>query len=73
MFLAFSMNDRLPISQNFPETDNSVLWHATEMRSGSYWSLEHVLSRRIQRVLALICQMFPKMDNSVKEHATDMR
>ena len=35
-FLAFSENDLYLIAQIFSEKDNSVLEHATEMRSGSY-------------------------------------
>ena len=46
-FLAFSENFPLPYLPDLTEMDNSVLEHATEMRSGSYWSLEHVLSRRL--------------------------
>ena len=55
------------------------------MREGSYWSLEHVISRGRHwepqltilvfrwTTLYLTSQIFSEMDNSVKEHATEMR
>ena len=48
MILAFSMKDPLPDLPNLTEMDNSVYEHATEMRYGSYWSLDHVLSRQLR-------------------------
>ena len=76
-FLAFRRTTLYRISQIIPETDNSVLGHATEMTSGSYWSLEHVLSRQwhnypLLTILAFLVndplpdlQNFPELDNSL--------
>ena len=49
MILAFTVNDPLPDLPNFAEMDNLAQEHATEMKQGSYWSLEHVLSRPLHR------------------------
>ena len=65
--------------------DNSVLEHAAEMRYGSHWSFEHVLSRELHWEPQLTILAFSvnnplpdlpslsEMDNSVLEDATEMR
>ena len=64
--------------------DNSVLEHATEKRSGSFWSLQPVYSGALymepinnfsflETTLYLIFQILSEMDNLVWEQAREKK